>query len=127
MAARYPTVAEIREIAAELEEIPDGVLEVWAGVARNWINVARWGESASEGHRQLAAHLVSLAPDGLGVGIGVPTSSSVGPVSVSDSVPSADEVLNLTATTHGQVYLAVRQLVASTGTALVSNTRIRLG
>ena len=127
MAARYATVAEIREIAAELEEIPDGVLEVWAGVARNWINVARWGESASEGHRQLAAHLVSLAPDGLGVGIGVPTSSSVGPVSVSDSVPSADEVLNLTATPPHPAPLAVPPPAASPGPPPASNTRIRLG
>lgn len=125
---RYAEVSDVRAIAPELSEVDDAVITVWAGVARTWIDLSRWGEQALEGHRQLTAHLVALAPDGLGLGVGTLTGAGVGPVNESRSVTvPPDEMLNLSATPHGLVYSAVRAVVASTGTGILSNTAIRLG
>lgn len=125
---RYAEIADVREVAPELDAVGDGTITVWLGVARPWIDLARWGDQALEGHRQLTAHLVSLAPDGLGLGVGTLTGAGVGPVNTSRQVSiPPDELLNLSATPHGLVYIAVRQLAASTGTGLLSNTLVRLG
>lgn len=129
--SRYAEVADVRGIAPELgavgevdPPVTDAVIEVWLRVAQHWISLSRWGEQATDGHALLAAHLATVSPSGGGPNAPL-TGATVGPVSASyGGAPPADELLSTT--THGQAYQALRQLVASTGTGLVSNTLVRL-
>jgi hypothetical protein len=137
MATRLATVAEVREVAPELGEVgdpdppvTDATITTWARIAGRMIGLERWGDDASDGHALLTAHMVTLSPVVSGDdGSGQLASAAVGPVSASfaKDAPTSDDLLQLTSTGHGRAYLALRQIAASTGTAILSNTLVRQG
>lgn len=133
MTTAFATVADVRGIAPEFGEVgevdppvTDAVIATWVRVTQAMIGQSRWLELTTDGHALLAAHYVEQDPEGGGGASGPIGSASVGPVSVSyASTPPSDDLL---ASTHyGRAYLALRQVVLSTGTGIVSNTAIRLG
>jgi hypothetical protein len=134
MAQRLATIAEIRGIAPEFgavddltPTVSDAFIETWSRIAARFIGLARWGDDASDGHALLTAHLISVDPNSGLEGAGGPlASAAVGPVSTSFVVPPlVDELLS---TSHyGRAYMALRQVVQSLGTGVVSSTRYRQG
>lgn len=134
MASRLATTAEIREVAPEFgavgdpaPTVSDDTIATWSRIAARFIGLARWGDDASDGHALLVAHLISVDPGSGLDGAGGPLASAgVGPVSASYVVPPlVDELLS---TSHyGRAYLALRQVVQASGTAIVASTRFRQG
>lgn len=137
MAANFATVAEVRAVAPEFGPddatgpIRDAAISTWLAIAQPLIGLRRWGEQASAGHALLTAHMVSIAPSPGGSGIdgaGPVVSEAVGPISRSFGFaagPASDAAL--ATTTHGRIYLTLRQNVLATGSGIVGSSSIRQG
>lgn len=127
MAARLATIAEIRALSPALSSdfpgspYPTALLEAWSAVAETYIGLQAWGTDASHGHALLTAHFAARAVAGAFGPAGPLTAES----DSSKSYAAPGNAAELSTTTYGAAYLAMRRRVlARAGTMLVANSEI---
>ena len=130
MAARYATAQEVLDLPGISDPEATEAVELWLPITQHMISLCAWGERASDGHRLLTAHFVlttaGTAGDGNVQPDGIVSAQANGPASRSFAVaaPPPDDA-ELSTTSYGRAFLALRRVVAGRGRAVVLNPLVR--
>lgn len=128
MAQRYANAAEVIEIAPEFTG-QEPLINIWLGVAEEWIDVDVWGSPASDGHRLLTAHMMTVVPGaisagGQGVGAGPLSGESNGPASRSYATPQPSDA-ELGLSSYGRLFVSLRERIRPRVSALLMRSGAR--
>lgn len=106
-------------IAPELAAIDPNLVTTMLRVAAHFVPLNAYGNTASDAHAALTAHLLALSPAGVAIlgTVGQIASESDGPSSRSFATAAMSDEL-LSSTSYGQIYMALRRL-ARVGRGLV--------